>query len=164
MVPLLALLFIALPVAEIAVLIKVGSAIGVLNTIGLLILSAMVGTALVRAQGIATLGRVQDSLARDIFPAKAMFDGICLLAAGFLFLVPGFVSDVIGLLLVLPPVRTLLRRLIWRHLEGRGKTRVWINGEEVTPGPRGPGQTIEGSWREIEGDRLEGKHDDGDRR
>jgi UPF0716 protein FxsA len=172
MVPFIALLFIALPIVEIVVLIKVGAAIGALNTIGLLILSAMIGTALVRAQGLATLGKAQDSLARDIFPAKAMFDGICLLVAGFLFVLPGFVSDAIGLLLVLPPVRTLLRRLIWQHLEHGGTTRVWINGEEVTPGPRGPqpgpnparGPTIEGDWREVDADRLTGRRDDGDRR
>lgn len=167
MVPILALLFIALPIVEIVVLIKVGAAIGALNTIGLLVLSALIGTALVRAQGTATLGRVQDSLARDIFPAKAMFDGICLLVAGFLFLVPGFVSDAIGLLLILPPVRTLLRRLIWQRLSHGGETRVWINGEEVTPGPRGPagpGQTIEGDWREVDADRLTGRRDDGERR
>jgi UPF0716 protein FxsA len=160
MAPLILLLFIALPFFELVVLIKIGAAIGALNTIGLMILSAIVGTALVRAQGLAVLGRVRDSLARDIFPAKAMFDGMCLLAAGVLFIIPGFVTDAIGLLLVLPPVRALLRTLIWRYLAARGETHVWVNGEEVTPGPPrdpgGSGRTIEGSWHEVDNDRLEG--------
>lgn len=168
MVPVLVLFFIALPIVEIVVLIKIGAAIGALNTIGLMILSAIVGTALVRAQGLTTLMQARDSLARDIFPAKAMFDGLCLLIAGVLFIIPGFVSDAIGLALVLPPVRTLLRALIWRHLAKHGETRIWVNGEEVTPGPgRGPGgagHTIEGDWHEVDADRLEGGRDDGRRR
>jgi UPF0716 protein FxsA len=167
MAPFILLLFIALPIIELVVLIKIGAAIGALDTIGLMILSAIVGTALVRAQGLTVLGRVRDSLARDIFPAKAMFDGLCLLAAGILFIIPGFVTDAIGLVLVLPPVRALLRTLIWRHLAARGETRVWVNGEEVTPRPpQGPdGRTggrpdksdriIEGSWHEVDNDRLE---------
>jgi UPF0716 protein FxsA len=169
MAPFILLLFIALPIVELVVLIKIGAAIGALDTIGLMILSAIVGTALVRAQGLATLNRVRDSLARDIFPAKAVFDGICLLTAGILFIFPGFVSDAVGLLLVLPPVRALLRTLIWRYLAARGETRVWVNGEEVTPHPpQGPegrpdgradesGRTIEGSWHEVDNDRLEGR-------
>lgn len=170
MVPVFLLLFIALPIVEIVVLIKIGAAIGALNTIGLMILSAIIGTALVRAQGLSTLMRARESLARDIFPAKAMFDGLCLLVAGALFIIPGFITDAIGLLLVLPPVRTLIRALIWRYLASRGETHIWVNGEEITPGPGrgpdrgpgGPGRTIDGSWHEVDSDRhrLEGQRDD----
>lgn len=154
MLPLIALLLIGIPIIEIAVLIEVGGAIGVWNTVGLVILTAVAGTALLRYQGLATLARVQDSLAHDTFPAGALFDGACLLVAGALLLTPGFVTDTAGLLLFFPPFRALLRRMIWRHL-GRGKTRIWVDGTEVHPeGER----TIEGEWREIE-DR-----DDRDRR
>ena len=99
-----------------------------------------------------------------------MFDGLCLLIAGVLFIIPGFVSDAIGLALVLPPVRTLLRALIWRHLATHGETRIWVNGEEVKPGPGmgggpgEPGRTIDGSWHEVDNDRLEGGRDDRRRR
>jgi UPF0716 family protein affecting phage T7 exclusion len=79
-----------------------------------------------------------------------------------LFIFPGFVSDAIGLALVIPPVRSLLRALIWRYLAGHGETRIWVNGEEITPGPgRGPGpgesgRTIDGRWHEVDNERLEG--------
>jgi UPF0716 protein FxsA len=158
MLPLIALAFIAIPIVEIAVLIKVGGAIGAWNTIALVILTAIAGTALLRAQGLATLARVQDSLARDIFPAHALFDGACLLVAGALLLTPGFVTDALGLALFLPPVRGLLRRLIWHRLQGRAGARIWVNGEEAgprgpggpDPGPGGPAPTIEGEWREVD--------------
>lgn len=156
MLPLIALLFVAVPIVEIAVLIEVGGAIGVWNTIALVILTAIAGTALLRIQGLATLARVQDSLARDTFPASALFDGACLLVAGVLLLTPGFVTDALGLVLFVPPFRRLLRRLIWTWLAKRRSTRVWINGEEIGPGagPGAPdagrsGTTIEGEWHEV---------------
>ena len=154
--------FIAVPIVEIAVFIEVGGRIGALNTVLIVVLTAMMGTWLLRAQGLQTLNRVQESLNRNILPMAEVFDGLCLLVAGVLLLTPGFVTDTLGFLLFIPPVRHQLRHWIWLWLARSGNTHVWINGEEVTTGgsnrgrPTPPG-TIEGDYHEVdqEGGRPE---------
>jgi UPF0716 protein FxsA len=132
--------FIAVPIAEIAVFIEVGGRIGGLNTIILVVVTALVGTWLLRSQ--------------NIFPVDEVFDGLCLLAAGAFLLTPGFVTDTVGFLLFVPPLRRLLRRGIWLWLSRSGTTRVWVNGETVTGtephhGQHTPPGTIEGEYHEI---------------
>lgn len=132
---LLLLLFISLPLVEVYLLIKVGSAIGALPTIALSILTAIFGAWLVRHQGFAVLMRVRDSLARDEVPAYALLDGALLLVAGFFLLLPGFLTDLAGFLLLIPPLR---HWLIHRYV------RVLPHG----PPPPGHGpRVIEGQWR-----------------
>ena len=155
--------FIAIPLVEIAVFIEVGGRIGVWNTVLTVILTAMIGTWLLRRQGLHTLHRVQESLNRNVLPVSEVFDGLCLLVAGALLLTPGFVTDALGFLLLVPPLRRLLRRWIWHVLRRSGQTRVWVNGEEVSPDdpsrrPRGGRETIEGDFREID------PRDDNDRK
>src|SRR3546814_17524698 len=111
---LLAVLFIGMPLLEIAVFIEVGSAIGVWPTIALTIATAVAGSFLLRAQGLATLLRARAQLDQGQLPARAMFDGVCLVLAGGLLVLPGFVTDTLGLLLFFPPCRDLLRLLIAR--------------------------------------------------
>ncbi|MEJ2326020.1 MAG: FxsA family protein [Chromatiaceae bacterium] len=94
------LLFVGLPVFELYLLIQVGSRIGALPTIGLTILTAVIGGVLVRLQGLSVLGRVRASLDRGDVPALEML--------GFLLLLPGFVTDAIGFLLLVPVVRRLV--------------------------------------------------------
>lgn len=147
--------FIAVPLVEIAVFIEVGGRIGVWNTVLTVILTAVVGTWLLRRQGLRTLQRAQESFSRNVLPVSELFDGLCLLAAGVLLLTPGFVTDAAGLLLFVPPLRRLLRNWIWLTLTRSGHTRVWINGEDVSarepPDSRrgGGGGTIEGDFRHI---------------
>ena len=114
--PLLILLaFIALPLLEIGVFIAVGEDIGVLATVGATIATAVVGTFLVRTQGLATLNKVNESLSHGDMPVRPVFDGACQLVAGALLLTPGFITDAVGLLLFVPLVRTgLLAWLISR--------------------------------------------------
>ena len=151
--------FIAIPLVEIAVFIEVGGRIGVWNTVLIVVVTAMIGTWLLRQQGFRTLRRVQESLDRNILPVSELFDGMCLLAAGMLLLTPGFVTDALGFLLFIPPLRRLLRGWVWLMLARSGHTTIWVNGEDVSPGGHrgGPG-TIDGNYREVRPD------DDDDRK
>jgi UPF0716 protein FxsA len=136
---LLVVLFIGMPLLEIAVFIQVGGAIGVWPTIALTVATALAGSLLLRAQGLATLMRARSQMDRGELPAREMFDGVCLVVAGALLLVPGFVTDAIGLLLFVPPLRNLLRLLIARHIAAkvaRGEARVFVHGAELGPGRR----------------------------
>ena len=109
-------LFIGIPLLEIAVLIEVGDQIGLWSTIGLIILTAVIGTWMLRFQGIATLAKAQKQLNQGAIPAKEIFDGLCLLAAGALLLTPGFVTDSIGFILLVPPVREYLRNTLGQKI------------------------------------------------
>lgn len=140
--------FIGVPLLEIAVFIQIGGLIGLWPTLGLVVLTAILGTWQLRLQGLATLGRAREQIDRGALPARELFDGACLLVAGALLLTPGFVTDTVGFLLFLPPVRDLLRRLLARHMKTRVETRVFVDGEEVTPG-NGPGPIIEGEYRDV---------------
>ncbi len=133
---------IAAPIIEVTVLIDVGGRIGLWPTVALVILTAFVGAALLRHQGLSVLNRAQASLQQNRFPADEVFDGICVLAAGAMLLIPGFVTDIIGLLLFLPPFRALLRRIIgYRIVMSQAQTGdeekkdVIIDGEyhEIRP-------------------------------
>ncbi|WP_419903165.1 FxsA family protein [Kiloniella sp.] len=109
-------LFIGIPLLEIVVLIEVGDQIGLWSTIGLIILTAVIGTWMLRFQGLVTLANAQKQLNQGAVPAKEIFDGICLLAAGALLLTPGFVTDSIGFSLLIPPVREVLRNTLGKKI------------------------------------------------
>jgi UPF0716 protein FxsA len=110
------LLFIlALPIVEIAVFVVVGSKIGVLWTIALVILSGVVGSLLLRVQGFGALNRIRAELDAGRDPGRELAHGAMIMLAAVLLLIPGFVTDVIGLLLFVPPVRDAA----WRFLRRR---------------------------------------------
>ncbi len=107
------LLFIGTPLIELYFLLKVGSMIGALPTILLALFTAALGGYLVRAQGLSVLMRVRAMLNQGVMPAFEMFDGAILLLCGFSLLLPGFVTDVVGFLLLIPSLRhALIRRYI----------------------------------------------------
>ena len=110
------ILFIGIPIAEIAVFIEVGGLIGLWPTVATVILTAIIGTTLLRAQGLATLFKAQENMQRGIFPVQEAFDGICLVAAGALLLTPGFLTDSLGFLLFIPPLRHALRAYLSQHI------------------------------------------------
>jgi UPF0716 protein FxsA len=118
-VALLALLFLAVPFAELFVIIKVGQAIGVLWTIVLLVGMSALGAALVKREGLAVWRRAQERLQHGEVPGEQLIDGVLVLFAGALLLTPGFLSDLVGLLLLLPPVRFGLRRWARGRLQRR---------------------------------------------
>jgi UPF0716 protein FxsA len=136
--PIFAVLFLLIPVIEIWLLIKVGGALGVLPTILLLILAGMLGMALLRHQGFATLARFQRSMNEGQVPAQAMLDGVVLLVAGVLFMIPGFFSDILGLLCLFPPTRYLLLKALLK----RGT--VSVQGFQYTQSTRQGSNDIEG--------------------
>jgi UPF0716 protein FxsA len=157
--------FIGLPLLEIAVFIEVGSVLGVWPTIAATIATALAGSLLLRAQGLAALTRARSQMDQGQLPAREMFEGVFLVLAGALLLVPGFVTDVLGLLLFIPAVRELLRLLIARRLAAkaaRGEARIFVDGVEIGPGrepgagPRTPGagrpggQVIDGDYKAVD--------------
>lgn len=103
------LAFVSIPIIEIALFLQVGGLIGTWPTIGIVIATAIAGTVLLRTQGFAVLARGEASMAAGRVPVGEVFDGVCLLLAGALLLTPGFLTDTLGLLLMLPPMRKLLR-------------------------------------------------------
>ncbi|MBM7061641.1 membrane protein FxsA [Pseudomonas sp. UL073] len=110
-------LFLLFPLVELAVLIQVGSAIGVLPTLLLIVASAVLGSVLLRVAGLATAWRARERLARGELPEQEMLEGLLIAVGGGLLLLPGFISDVIGLLCLLPPVRRLLVAKLRRRAE-----------------------------------------------
>jgi len=151
---LILLLLIAVPLVEVAVFIEVGGRIGIAATIAATLLTAVAGTALLRAQGLATLERARLQMDRGILPTRELFDGLCLLIAGALLLTPGFVTDLVGLVLFFPAVREVLRQFLGRRLEVSAKGRVYRSGRRPGPrGPAGPGaDVIDGEYREVTDD------------
>ncbi|MFT6409060.1 MAG: UPF0716 protein FxsA, partial [Arenicella sp.] len=105
---LLVFLFIAIPVAEISLLIRVGSSIGLLNTIVFVIFTAVLGAYLVRQQGFATIAKLQEETNAGRVPALQIAEGVALLFAGAVLMTPGFITDALGFALLIPPVRQAL--------------------------------------------------------
>jgi UPF0716 protein FxsA len=117
--PVLIALFIGVPFAEIYVLLQVGDAIGVVNTLGLLILISVVGAWLAKREGLGVLRRMQRSIDSGRVPGTELVDGFLILLAGALMLTPGFLTDILAILLLLPPVRAVVRRELRRRVARR---------------------------------------------
>jgi len=152
--PLLILLFIVVPIAEIYVIIQVGQAIGALWTIALLIADSILGSLLMRSQGRQAWRRFNAAIASGRPPAREAFDGALVIFGGAFLLAPGFITDVLGLSLLLPPSRALVRRFIVRAVLGRtpaGRmamfaTRRARGGRDTTAPPPGD---VDGTAQEI---------------
>ncbi len=112
-------LFVLFPIIELALLIKVGGAIGVLPTLLLLVGSALLGGLLLRVAGVATAWRARERLARGELPEKEMLEGLMVALGGALLILPGFLSDLIGLLFIIPFTRGLLLRAVGRRVEAQ---------------------------------------------
>lgn len=110
------LIFAIVPVIEISIFIYVGSYIGTLNTIAIILLTAIAGAYLVRMEGIGVLYRIQKNLNEGIFPAEELINGAMILVAGALLLTPGFFTDLIGFLMVFPATRELIKPPLKKYL------------------------------------------------
>lgn len=169
MFPLLLILFIAVPIAELYVIIQIGGAIGVLPTIALLIVDSMLGAALARSQSRAAWERFNRALAQGRVPGREVFDGAMIILGGALLLTPGFITDLFGLILLIPPTRALVRKVLTRSLAGRTQTawRVSGFGTRPAPGPGTPppgrarGYDYEGTAREVGDPELPGASEEG---
>lgn len=104
-------IFALIPVAELYVLISIGSRIGVLSTIALVIITAVVGAYLAHWQGLSVMLRVRENLAQGFMPAEELLDGLLIFLAGMALVVPGFLTDTMGLLILMPYTRNLFK--IW---------------------------------------------------
>lgn len=147
------LLFIAFPILELWVLIAVGSEIGALATIGLLFLMAALGLVLLRLQGIRTLFRGRARLARGELPAREMVDGMMLAFCGVLLILPGFISDAIALVCLLPGVRHLLIAGLLRRgwVAGKHNAFTFYSHRRSGPGRHRADDSIDAEyWREDE--------------
>ncbi len=111
------LIFAIVPVIELSLLIKVGTLIGTLNTIILVITTAMVGSYLVRMEGINVIYRFQQNMQEGIFPAEEILDGAMILVAGALLVTPGILTDIIGFSFVFTMSRMAIKRLLRRYID-----------------------------------------------
>ena len=141
--PLLALvvLFVLLPVAELAVILQVADGLGVLETIVLLLAVSVVGGWLCKREGLGVLRRIRASLDRHELPTRDLADGGLILLAGALLVTPGFLTDLLGILLLLPPTRAGFRALLLAALARR--TTVSVVTGWSGRGGGGPGRPIE---------------------
>jgi len=134
------LLFVVLPLAEIYVAVMVGHAIGALNTIGLLLLLSLVGIWLTKYAGLSVISRIRRQLEQGRMPTNELIDGLLVLIAGLLLFVPGFVTGALGLVLLFPPTRTLVRANLKRRFQGR---IAYLGGPAGTSRLDGPDDVID---------------------
>jgi UPF0716 protein FxsA len=151
---LLVLLFIVVPIAELALLIQVGQLIGVWWTIALLLADAILGSWLLRTQTRTAWRRFNEALAEGRVPHREVIDGVLVIFGGVLLLTPGFITDVFGLLFLFPPTRVLLRGLLVRR--GALKLVGAMPGTSTPPNGRfRHPDDVEGTAVDIDPDRLD---------
>jgi UPF0716 protein FxsA len=144
----LVLLFIAVPIAELAVIIQVGQAIGIWWTIGLLIADSIFGAWLMRHQGRSAWRRFNEAVAAGRVPAREVLDGALVIFGGALLLTPGFLTDILGLILLIPPTRAVVRKILAARLTHRMVV--------VANRPRAPrAYDVEGTAVDVDPDRIE---------
>ena len=124
----LVLLFVLTPLVELAILVYLGTIIGALYTILIVVATGILGAFMARNQGLAALSRIRGSIERGIIPSDEIFDGALILAGGLLLLTPGIITDIIGFALLVPQTRRIigrwLRSLIRRRIQRR-EIRYW---------------------------------------
>lgn len=153
------LLFIVIPLVELYFIIVVGDIIGALWTVLLVLLTAVIGVSLLRYQGMSTLTRAQQNMAQGAIPAMEMMEGVALAVAGVLLITPGFITDSIGFLLLIPASRQAIIRYIMARASIRtnfsagsgeyyGSSRPQDEHRSGTNGAKRPkvGRTIEGEY------------------
>jgi UPF0716 protein FxsA len=158
MLPLLLLLFIVVPIVELYVILQVGQAIGVLPTVALLVADSILGSVLMRSQGRTTWRRFNVALAEGRVPHREVLDGALVIFGGALLLTPGFTTDIVGLLLLLPPTRALVRGVLVRRLLPR-LVVSGLGGIRGAPPPGGfgprPGRGGEPGGADVDGSATE---------
>ena len=139
------LAFLLVPIIEIALFIQVGGAIGLWPTLGIVVLTAFLGTWLVRAQGRMALGKLQSSFSDLNDPTEPLAHGAMILVAGALLLTPGFFTDAMGFALLMPPVRVA----VFRYLRARMAVAQFQMGTSSTRQTYEPGDVIDGEYEEV---------------
>jgi len=117
----LLILFVIIPVTELYILIEVGKKIGSLTTIGIIILTGIIGAYLVKGQGFMILKKIQNDLNEGIMPGDSLIQGAIILAGGIFLLTPGFVTDIIGFIFLIPVSRRVVKKYLLKWLKGKIK-------------------------------------------
>jgi Protein affecting phage T7 exclusion by the F pla smid len=143
----LLLVFIVTPIAEIYLIVQVADVVGGLNTVALLILVSVIGAAMVKREGMGILARAQSELALGRVPGRELVDGLLVLFAGVLMLTPGFATDALGLSLLFPPTRALIRGVVSRGLSSRAASQQPVSWHF---GYRGGGNIVEAQSTEVD--------------
>ena len=150
-------LFIVVPIAELYVIIQVGQSIGALPTIAILLADSIIGSMLLRAQGRAAWRRFNDALGAGRVPAREVLDGALVIFGGAFLITPGFITDAVGLLLLLPPTRAVIRRLLVRVFSRRFVvTAVGTAGAANARRRGGAPHDVEGTAVEVDPPQLPG--------
>lgn len=160
--PVFLIAFILIPIVEMVILIEVGGIIGALATVGLVLLTAVIGAAMLRQQGAATLLRANQRIASGEVPAQEMAEGILLAVGGALLLTPGFVTDVLGFACLIPLSRRWLTGFVVNRMVVAGAMSMGAD-ESPTQGPRRDRYghiIIEGEYERDNRFRHGGRHDD----
>ena len=150
--PALLLLFVLVPIAELAVILQVGDWLGLWPTLAILVADSLLGSLLMRAQGRAAWRRFTQALQAGRPPAREVLDGVLVMVGGALLLTPGFLTDAVGLTFLLPPTRALVRRLLVRRFAPRMVVAMARRGGHGVPG--GASDDVEGRAVEVERERL----------
>ena len=144
---LLFLAFIAVPLIEIGLFIQVGGAIGLWQTLFIVVFTAVLGTWMLRTQGVMALSNLQRSFSELRDPTEPLAHGAMILFSGALLLTPGFFTDTVGFLLLIPPVRTA----VIKYVRSRMKVQTFSTGQTANPHQRAPqGDVIDGEFHEVE--------------
>lgn len=150
---LLILIFIVVPVAELYVILKIGDVIGWAPTLAILVLDSLLGSWLMRSQGRAVWSRFQATMQAGRIPHRELFDGVLVIFGGAFLITPGFLTDIIGVLLLLPPSRALFRRYLIRR--GGRMFGISVAGRRASSvPPQGGDWDVEGSASETDQPRL----------
>lgn len=164
MFPILLLLFIFVPIIEIGLFIQVGGFLGLWTTIGLVLLTAVVGASLVRSQGLQTLMSVQNRLQQGEMPAQQIVEGVMLAVSGVLLLTPGFMTDAMGMLVLLPAPRAaiakyLMSKMVVKTMSGGFHQQGGFHQDPFQQGPfdsrhgdQQGGNTFEGEFERKDDD------------
>ena len=147
---LLILLFIVVPIAELAVIIQVGEQIGVWWTVAILIADSLLGATLMRSQGRAAWRRFNVTLQSGRPPAREVLDGVLVIFGGAFLLTPGFITDIFGAIFLIPPTRAIVRRLLVR----RFSDRMVVAARTRAPGPRSRPADVDGRAVDVDPDGL----------
>jgi UPF0716 protein FxsA len=129
------LIFIITPIIEIALFIQVGGVIGAWPTLAIVVLTALLGSVLLRAQGLSIVARTRRSLDAGELPVEPVIDAFALVIAGALLLTPGFLTDAVGFALFVPPLRRIVARWIFNRMVASGRLRVFGASQSARPGP-----------------------------
>jgi UPF0716 protein FxsA len=126
------LIFVGLPLAELILLLRVGAWLGFWNTVGIIVLTALVGATVWRRQGTSILWTIRNRLRRNEVPARQLFEGVLILVAGAFFLTPGFITDTLGFLFLIPPARRVVLNKVYnwvKHKVEEGEMEIYVSGD-----------------------------------